>query len=160
MYSEILRRAGVAEVIERGLTAITHSASSETNKLIAILKAIVSYPIKVCATFIFAPGLLLRIAWTGGKKHDAVRRMVAIVGLAMAILLTYVANLFILGWAGTFLSTLFIVDMIGILTAIAFVFGLSSLSVSFLILAFWSICFLFFKMTTQEVADYLREITS
>lgn len=154
IWAEILRKA--AAIVDRGLSAITHNTSRETGKVGAVFRAIASSPFQVIAAFFAAPFLLLSVAWTGGQNHDFIRRAMAIVGLALSIIFVYAVNIYFLGFS----MTLLIVDNIGLLAAIVFAFGFlfgSYVSVSMLILAFWFICFLFLKMTSQEVADYLRD---
>lgn len=154
IWAEMLRKA--AAIVDRGLTAITHNTSRETGKIGAVFKAIASYPFQIIAAFFAAPFLLLCIAWTGGQNHDFIRRTVAIVGLVLSIIFVYVVHIYFLGLS----MTLLIVDNIGLLAAIVFAFSFlfgSYVSVSVVILVFWFICFLFLKMTSQEVADSLRD---
>jgi hypothetical protein len=143
-------------VIETMLGAVLDDASKEHSRLKIMFKQVVSHPIKLVAAFITAPVLILRLAMT---VQNPLRRAIAIIGLIVAITFAYLAGTFL----GTAAGALFVMSNIGILSGIGFFVG-SFLSV-FLSLAFSvfilnAVSFLFLKLSTQEVVDYLQGLSS
>ena len=143
-------------VIETMLGAVLDDASKEHSRLKIMFKQVVSHPIKLVAAFITAPILILRLAMT---VQNPLRRAIAIIGLIVAITFAYLAGTFL----GTAAGALFVMSNIGILSGIGFFVG-SFLSV-FLSLAFSvfilnAVSFLFLKLSTQEVVDYLQGLSS
>ena len=143
-------------VIETMLGAVLDDASKEHSRLKIMFKQVVSHPIKLVAAFITAPILILRLAMT---VQNPLRRAIAIIGLIVAITFAYLAGTFL----GTAAGALFVWSNIGFLSAVGFFVG-SFLSV-FLSLAFSvfilnAVSFLFLKLSTQEVVDYLQGLSS
>ena len=143
-------------VIETMLGAVLDDASKEHSRLKIMFKQVVSHPIKLVAAFITAPILILRLAMT---VQNPLRRAIAIIGLIVAITFAYLAGTFL----GTAAGALFVWSNIGFLSAVGFFVG-SFLSV-FLSLAFSvfilnAVSFLFLKLSTQEVIDYLQGLSS
>ena len=143
-------------VIETMLGAVLDDASKEHSRLKIMFKQVVSHPIKLVAAFITAPILILRLAMT---VQNPLRRVIAITGLIFAITFAYLAGTFL----GTAAGALFVWSNIGFLSAVGFFVG-SFLSV-FLSLAFSvfilnAVSFLFLKLSTQEVVDYLQGLSS
>ena len=143
-------------VIETMLGAVLDDASKEQSRLKIMFKQVVSHPIKLVAAFITAPVLILRLAMT---VQNPLRRAIAIVGLIVAITFAYLAGTFL----GTAAGAFFVMWNIGFLSGIGFFVG-SFLSV-FLSLAFSvfilnAVSFLFLKLSTQEVVDYLQGLSS
>jgi hypothetical protein len=143
-------------VIETMLGAVLDDASKEHSRLKIMFKQVASHPIKLVAAFITAPVLILRLAMT---VQNPLRRAIAIIGLIVAITFAYLAGTFL----GTAAGALFVMSNIGILSGIGFFVG-SFLSV-FLSLAFSvfilnAVSFLFLKLSTQEVVDYLQGLSS
>lgn len=145
-----------AELLVSGIAAIKSQASSEGNKIGLIFKNIVSHPVKVIASFITAPILVFRIA---SLVENKIRRNLAIAGLLLSLVASYACATFI----GTFFGALFVASHIGFLSGVGVLIGLSSsvyLSVIFSIISFNTVSFIFLKVSTQEVVDYLNEISS
>jgi hypothetical protein len=143
-------------VIETMLGAVLDDASKEHSRLKIMFKQVVSHPIKLVAAFITAPILILRLAMT---VQNPLRRVIAITGLIFALTFAYLAGTFL----GTAAGALFVWSNIGFLSAVGFFVG-SFLSV-FLSLAFSvfilnAVSFLFLKLSTQEVVDYLQGLSS
>jgi hypothetical protein len=141
---------------DKVLGAISNQASTEHVRLRTIAKEVMSYPIKALAAFIIAPILVMKVALT---VKNPLRRTVAIVGLLLALLLSYVAGTALGGFAGF----LIIASSIGWLAAVGFAVGtfLSVvLSVTFSIFVFNLVSYIFLKMSSQEVLDYLKEVSS
>lgn len=144
------------DILERGMVAITEAASGERSRFAAVVRKVVGHPIKVIASFFAAPFLVVKIAL---KVRNPIRRGIAIVGLLLAIAGSYVAATFLGSLAGAAL----IASKVGIVAALGFLIGTTLsvyLSVIFSILVFNAISFLFLKMSTQEVVDYLDEIST
>lgn len=141
---------------DKAISAISNQASTENGRLRAIAKEVMSYPIKAIAAFITSPILVIKVALT---VKDPLRRTVAIIGLLLALLLSYAAGTALGGFAGF----LIIASTVGVLAAVGFAVGtfLSVvLSVTFSIFVFNLISYIFLKMSSQEVLDYLKEVSS
>ena len=148
--------SAAGEILQRGITAIADNASKEKSKFEAVLKKIAGHPLKVLASFVTAPFLVIKIAW---QVKNPIRRTIAIVGLFLSVALSYVAATFI----GTLAGAAFVASNIGFLAAIGFLVGTTMsvyLSVIFSILVFNAVSFVFLKISTQEVVDYLNEISN
>jgi len=110
----------------------------------------------VLASYIAAPFLVVRVAW---KVENPLRRFIAILGLLCALITSYVAATLL----GTLVGAVFVASNIGFLTALGFIFGTTIsvyLSVIFSIIVFNAVSWLFLKMNTQEVIDYLNGIST
>ena len=139
-------------IVEEALTA----AADEKGKLSRIFKRVASHPVKMIAAFFAAPFLMLRIAWS---VKNQVRRFLAIVGLIVAFLMSYVAGTFLGSIAGAAL----IASKVGYIMALGFLVGTTLsmiLSVTFCVFVFNFVSFIFLKMNTQEVIDHLHDISS
>ena len=139
----------------KGVTAIAEDASRENSKIGTVFKKIFGYPIKVLASYIAAPLLVIRIAW---KVKNPIRRIIATVGLFMSLALSYFSATFL----GTVIGAVFVASHIGILAGIGFLFGTTLsvyLSVIFTIIVFNTVSFVFLKFSSQEVVDYLNEMS-
>jgi len=144
------------EILERGMTAITDATFEERNKVSAVFRKLVGHPIKVVASFIAAPFLVVKIAL---KVKNPVRRGIAVIGLLTALAGSYAAATFL----GSLAGAAIVASKIGILVALGFLVGTTLsvyLSVIFSIIVFNAIAFVFLKMSTQEVIDYLYEIST
>ncbi|MFC0709970.1 hypothetical protein [Azorhizophilus paspali] len=145
-----------SEVLGSGIFALARNAANEKGRLGEVFHRIASHPVKVLASFIMAPVLIVRIAFL---VKDPRRRLVAIVGLLLSVLLSYGAATFL----GTLVGAAFVASHIGLLAGIGFLFGTTLsvyLSVVFSIVVFHAVSFVFLKIGSQEVLDYLRDISS
>ena len=138
------------------LKSSLESASKEKGRTGKILNDLIRHPIKVVASFIFAPFLIIKIAM---KVNNPIRRFLAILGLLVSFICSYIAGTAI----GTFAGAVFVATHIGFLTAAGFILGTTIsviMSVLFSIVVFNSVSFLFLKMNNEEVINYLDEISS
>ena len=152
----MLGSKAAVEILERGVSAIAEDVSKEKSKIGAVFKKIAGYPIKVLATFIAAPILIIKIAW---KVKNPTRRAIAIVGLFFSLALSYIAATFL----GSFAGAIFVATHIGILVGIGFLVGTTLsvyLSVIFSIIVLNTVSFIFLKISAQEIVDYLHEIST
>ena len=143
------------DILKKGITAISDEASQEGQRARSVLRSIAAYPIKLLATFIFGPVLIIRVAW---KAENPVRRLIAVVGLAVAIACAYLA----VGFLGTMTAAALTLATFGWFAAIGVLLGTTIsvyFSVALSILAFNAVCFFFLKMSQQEIINYLKEIT-
>ena len=144
------------DILSRGITAIAKDTQREKSKIGAIFKKIASHPFKVLASFFAAPFLVFRIALL---VDNPMRRIIAIIGLLLSLALSYVAATFL----GTLVGAVFVASHIGILAGIGFLFGTALsvyLSVIFSIIVFNTVSFVFLKVSSQDVVDYLAEISN
>jgi len=151
--SEVLWKS--AEIIMEGFGSASRSASAERDRLGQFFQRAVTYPLKVVAAFLASPILVFKMALT---VKCPVRRSVAIAGLLLASIFCYFAGTLIGTVAGAFL----VASNIGILTGFGFLIGSRVsvfVSVLFCIFIFNAASFLFLKINSQEVVDYLREIS-
>lgn len=131
------------------------AGTQEGHNLRNLLKSMLSHPIKLAATFFFAPILLIKVA---SSVESPGRRMIAYIGISFSILLAYCAGTFL----GSIAGAIFITANIGVLAGIGFIVGTSFsifLSVLFCFLILNATSFLFLKISTQEVIDHLKEIS-
>jgi hypothetical protein len=145
-----------AEILALGVTALAENASNEKSNIGAVLKKIAGHPLKVLAAFVTAPFLVFKIVWT---VKNPIRRTIAIVGLLLSLVLSYVAATLL----GTLAGAAFVASHIGILAGIGFLVGTTLsvyLSVIFSIIVFNAVSYVFLKISTQEVVDYLHEIST
>lgn len=143
-------------VIETMLGAVLDDASKEHSRVKSIFKKVVSHPIKMLAAFFSAPFLIIRLAIV---VQNPWRRGIAVVGLFLAVLLAYLSGTFL----GTFVGAMLVMSGVGFLVGVGFLFGslLSVfLSLTFSVLVLNSVSFIFLKLSTQEVVDYLHSVSS
>jgi len=144
------------ELLERGVSAISEDASKEKSKIGSVFKKIVGYPLKVVASFIAAPVLIIKVAW---RVENPARRAIAIVGLLISFTLSYIAATVL----GSLAGAVFIASNIGMLAGIGFLIGTTLsvyLSVIFSIIVFNAVSLIFFFFFSQEVVDYLHNIST
>jgi len=142
-------------LFEKAFVALQSDLLNEKSKIISIFKKIITHPIKIIAAFIFAPILIVKIAFT---VENRIRRWVAIIGLLFSLLCSYFAGTFL----GSLVGAAFVTFHVGILTGIGFLFGTMLsiiLSVIFSIIVLNSVSFLFLKIGSQEVINYLHEFS-
>lgn len=145
-----------SEILERGIAAITDNTLKEKSKFVSVFKEIAGYPIKVLASFIFAPFLITKIALT---VKNRIRRIIAVIGLVLSLIFSYLAATFL----GTLAGAAFVASKIGFVVAIGFFVGTTLsvyLSVIFSILVFNAVSFVFLKLSSKEIIDYLNKIST
>ena len=138
------------------ITEIHDDLSKEKSKIGIACKSIISHPIKVVASFIAAPFLVFKVACL---VKNPIRKIIAILGLLLSAIASYGAATFL----GSLVGAAFVATQIGWLAGLGFLFGTTLsiyLSVAFSTLSFNSVSFLFLKMSSQEVVDYLQEISA
>lgn len=141
------------DLLDRSLVAINNSASTGSNKLWATLKTLLSHPLKVVAAFLIAPFLCISIALS---TKSIFRKVFAVVGLLTALGLSYLTSIYL----GKLVGAALVASNFGFALGLAFLFGTAisvTLSVLFSILVFNATSYLFLKMNTEEVIEYLRE---
>lgn len=144
------------EIFSQGISSLNEKVSSERGNINTVFKRIAGHPVKIIASFLSAPILIAKIAW---QAKNPTRRFVAFFGLLLSILLAYGAATLI----GSLVGALFIASHVGILVGIGFFLGTGIsiyLSVIFSILTLNSVAFLFLKLSSQDVLDYLSEIST
>lgn len=143
-------------ILETMLGAFLDDASKEHGRLKLIFKQVASHPIKMLAAFFSAPFLIVRLAIT---MRNPWRRFIAIFGLILGLVLAYLSGTFL----GTFVGAWFVMSGVGVLVGLGFLFGslLSVfLSLTFSVFVLNAVSFIFLKLSTQEVVDYLHRISS
>ena len=146
-------RKSAIEILENSLVAINNSATTGSNKLWATLKTLLSHPFKLIAAFLLAPFLCISIALS---TENIFRKIFAVVGLLTALGLSYITSIYLGKAVGAFL----IASNFGFVLGFAFFFGTAIsviLSVLFSIFVFNATSYLFLKMNTEEVIEYLKE---
>lgn len=141
-----------SDIFVKGVSVLQNDLSKEQSKVREVFKNILRYPIKVLATFFAAPFLLVRVAWT---IKNPVRRIIASLGLLLSALFCYVAGTFL----GSLFGALFVATHVGTLAALGLFLGTTVsvyLSVVFMVIVFNSVSFIFLKMSTEDVVNYLK----
>jgi hypothetical protein len=142
-------------IIKQSFDAISKDVSSENTKISHIVKNVLSHPFKIIAAFFTAPILIIRVALT---VKNPVRRAIAVVGLLLAIMLSYLSGTLL----GSLAGLMIVAGSVGILAAVGIFVG-SALgmffSVVFSVFIFNAVSYLFLRMSSQEVIDYLNEIS-
>ncbi len=144
------------EIFDKATTAMKDDLSREKSKIGTVFKQIYGYPIKIIATYIFAPFLMVRMACI---VKSPLRRLIAIVGLLLSLIASYAAATFL----GTLAGAAFVASKIGWVVGAGFIIGTTFsvvFSVIFSIIVFNSVSFLFLKLNSQEVLDYLNTVSS
>lgn len=125
------------------------------SSLSTTIKSVVRYPIKTIATFFTAPILILRLALT---VKNPIRRLIAVVGLFISILLAYLAGTFL----GSLVGALFMLTHFGPIIAAGFFFGTAlsvMLSVAFMLFIFNATSWFFLHMSAEDVVEHLLDIS-
>ncbi|MEP5764956.1 MAG: hypothetical protein ABJ308_10185 [Halieaceae bacterium] len=148
--------ATTAAIFQSVLSSLSDQATKEGSNLRVALRSIASYPLKSLAAFFFAPILVFRVI---RKSDNKLRKWIACFGAALGLLVAYVSGTFL----GTMGGVALIAGSFGVLTAFAFLIGTAlsviiSLTFSYFVFSFT--CFVFLKLSTEEVAEYLMEISS
>jgi hypothetical protein len=142
-------------IVESAMSAIAKDVAQEKSHIAQIFKKVASHPIKMVAAFFTAPFLMVRVAL---KVENPIRRIIAVSGLIVALLLAYLAGTFL----GSLAGAAFVASKVGILMAVGFLIGSTlsvMFSVTFCIFVFNLVSLIFLKMSSQEVVDYLHELS-
>ncbi len=141
-------------LLTSALTKIATEGSKEAGNFNRIFKVVASHPFKMIAAFFTAPFLLMRIAWS---VKNPIRKIFAVFGLILSFICSYFAGTILGGFTGFLL----IATNIGWLMAVGFLLGTALsflLSLTFCFLIFNAVSYLFLKMNTEEVLEYLNEL--
>lgn len=103
-------------IFEKAITALNNDLSKEKSKVGIVFKNIIGHPVKVFASFIAAPFLVIKIACV---VKNPIRRAIAIIGLLLSIVFAYLSATFL----GSVVGAVFVASNIGILMGIGFFFG-------------------------------------
>ncbi|MEN8206866.1 MAG: hypothetical protein ABFS24_12760, partial [Pseudomonadota bacterium] len=76
-------------IISKSVDAIAKDASDEHSRLRHIWHQIKTYPAKAIAAFFTAPILIIKVALT---VKDPIRRIIAVTGIVLALILAYVVG--------------------------------------------------------------------
>lgn len=137
------------------IEALAKKPSGSKNSFSTVAKSVVRYPIKAIAAFVMAPFLAFRVA-RGAKSSE--RRIIASVGLFLAIVFAWLAGTFL----GTAAGALLILLKVGTFWGLAFFIGTAlsvTLSVAFSILVLNATAWIFLHMSSEEVVAYLRDLS-
>ena len=140
---------------KKAVSNIKDSISKENTKAKGLFRTLISYPFKTIALFILAPFFLLKVIL---KVKNRWRKFIAILGLIVSVIVSYVAGTFLGSTAGS----IFVIYNIGLWYGLAFFVGTltsSVITVAFMILLFNLISTVFLKISTSEVVEYLEEMT-
>lgn len=121
----------------------------------AVAKSIVRLPIKAVAAYFCAPFLAFRVA---RHAKNPVRRIIAGMGLFIAMLAAWAAGTFL----GSLTGALLVAAKIGLLAGWAFLVGTSVsvvLSITFQLSVLNAFSLFFLHMSSEEVVQYLKELS-
>lgn len=144
-----------ASLFATGLEAINKNHKSGQSALATTLSSIIRHPIKIIAAFLLAPFLAFRVA---RAAKNPLRRVIASVGLVLAVLLAWATGTFL----GTITGALLVYSAFGPLMAFGFILGTTlsiTLSVAFSILVLNSASWFFLHMSSEDVIEYLKSIS-
>ncbi|WP_226668961.1 hypothetical protein [Microbulbifer aggregans] len=120
------------------------------------VRKITSYPIKVLGAFFAAPFLIIKVA---KKVENPTRRKFALAGIILGLICSYIAGTAL----GSFFGLIFIASSFGFLAALGFLIGTFMsvvFTVGFAFLVFNFVCYVFLKLSSDEVAKYLEELSA
>ena len=129
---------------------------SDSKKLSGISRSIFRQPIRVLASFFTAPFLLWKIIQ---RVENPNRRRIAKIGLVAGIIVAYLAG----GFLGTATAALLIATYVGLIAGLAFWLGTAVsvfFTVVFQIFVFNLISFMFLHLSSEDVLEYLHEVSS
>lgn len=150
-------KAIAAEMLIMGAKGLSRGIKNEGSKIKEIFKSIYRYPIKLLATYILSPFLIILIV--KNSKLSTPKRIIAMLGVTISIIAGYASFTFL----GTFGGSIFIASQIGILSGFGFLLGtLFSvyLTVIFCILLINFFCTIFLKLSSDDVVHYLESLVS
>ena len=130
-------------------------ANYEAKNYSNLLKKVMNYPIRLVATFIFAPFILIKVIFH--SDSSIMRKLIAVVGLICAGLAVYS-----LTFAVTISLGLVIKSQLGIFSAIAYtisIFITTWLNILIQIAIFNTITAIMLKITQSEVIEYLDDLS-
>lgn len=139
----------------QAVIGVASKGASDGGSFGSTLKSVVRYPIKAIATFFTAPILILRLAVT---VKNPIRRLIAVVGLALSVLMAYLAGTFL----GSVVGAIFIFSHFGPLIAAGFLVGSTLsvvLSVTFTFLVLNTTSWLFLHMSSEDVVEHLKDLS-
>lgn len=145
-----------ASVIE----ALSRRSGGQRSSLATVGRSILRYPLKTIAAFLMAPILAFGVACVA---NDPIRRVIAGVGLVLAVVVAWV----VLVWTGKllvqFLGILGIVGWLGPWDAIVFLlFGsivVVPVGIVLAAVALNATAWFFLHMSSEEVVEYLRSLS-
>ncbi len=146
----------VASLFASTLTAIAKSPDGSPGTLSKAVRSVIRHPIKVIASFFFAPFLAIKVACTA---KNPIRRVIAIIGILLGTLLAWAAGTFL----GTVVGAIFMYSNFGFLMGLGFLVGTALsfvLSVTFMILTFNASTWIFLHMSSDEVIAYLNSLSN
>lgn len=145
----------ISSLFSSAMENIPKSAAAGRIPFLAVLGSVIRAPLKAIASFIFAPFLVLRLVATA---KDNRRKLIAAFGLISACILSMMAGSFLGSLAGMY----FIYNVFGAIPAIGYLVGTSLsviFTVTFQILILNATCFLFLGLSSQEIVDYLKNVS-
>lgn len=128
---------------------------SESKNISTISNSIFKQPIKLIAAFFAAPFLLYKIIQ---RTENPRRRLIAKLGLIFGLIGAYFAGTFL----GTTAATILIITKVGLILGLAFWIGTALsvfLTVLFQILIFNLITYSFLHLSSEEVINYLNDLS-
>lgn len=143
-----------ATLLQAAFGAVSKDVGNGSS-LSSTIKSVARYPIKTIATFFTAPILILRLALT---VKNPIRRLIAVVGLFISILLAYLAGTLL----GSFVGAIFVFSHFGPFMALGFLVGSTLsvvLSVAFTLFVFNATSWLFLHMSSEDVVEHLLNVS-
>ncbi len=127
----------------------------ESKNHASLFKRLINYPVKLIATFIFAPIILVKVI--SHSDSSVMRKLIAIIGLVLAGLAVYSLTFTITVGLGFVIKS-----QLGIFTATAYtvsIFVTAWLSLLIQVAIFNTISTVMLKITQSEVLEYLNDLT-
>lgn len=137
------------------ITAIPKDAANGVSTLGSITRSVTRYPIKAFATFFMAPILIVRVARV---TKNPIRRLIASIGLFLAVLLSYISGTFL----GSVVGALFVASHVGWLVGLGFLVGSTLsvfLSLIFSIFVLNATSWIFLQMSAEDVVEHLNSVS-
>jgi len=142
----------LGEIFSKGKKQVEYESKNHAS----LFKKLINYPIKLIATFIFAPIILIKVI--SHSDTSLIRKLMAMTGLVLAGLAVYSLSLTITIGLGFVIKS-----QLGILSATAYTISVlltTWLTILIQVAIFNTISTVMLKITQSEVIEYLNDLTN
>lgn len=154
------RMSWAANFFAGAIEALSRKSDASRGSLTTVARSILRYPIKTVAAFLMAPILAARVACVA---KDPLRRVIAGVGLVLAVVAASVVGMVAGGLVATTLGFFGVLEWFGVSAAIGYLlFGVAvgvPMSVVLSAVTLNATAWLFLHMSSEDVVAHLRSLS-